>query len=169
MNQREIAHLVGVSQSTISAWLREGMPCRHPGGRGRACDIDASAALGWLDKRGIKPNVGRVKTAGLEVGDGDDRDVYKSARAKRENIEAQRAELRFKQEAGELLFKDDVARVVVAAVTEVRAGLEELPAKLASEISMMTDEAHVRALLTQEIERLLEHLSSRIAGLAGEA
>ncbi|HRQ59636.1 MAG TPA: terminase small subunit [Azoarcus taiwanensis] len=166
MNQRELADLVGVSQSTVSAWLREGMPCRHPGGRGRACNIDASAALAWLDKRGIKPNAGRVKAAGLEVGDGDDSDTYRTARAKRETIEAQRADLRLKQEAGELLFKDDVVRVVVAAFTEVRAGLEELPAKLASEIAMTTDEAHARALLTGEIERLLEHLSGRIAGLA---
>lgn len=166
MNQREMAHLVGVSQSTVSAWLREGMPCCHPGGRGRACVIDASAALAWLDKRGIKPNVGRVKAAGLEVGDGDDSDTYKTARAKREKIEALRAELRLKQEAGELVFKADVQQVLVSAFTEVRAGLEELPANLASEIAMTSDVGHARALLTGEIERLLEHLSRRLAGLA---
>lgn len=176
MNQTEIAHLVGVSPMTVSNWVREGMPCRHPGGRGRASDIDLAVALEWLAKRGIRPNVARdhalvipTDTAPDDDGsDGEGSADYKASRAKREHYAAAREEMRYRQEAGELLVAAEMESVVASAFTAVRTTLEALPEALALRLAATTDEAECRSMLADEIERTLQQLSDDLARMVEE-
>ena len=168
MNQTEMAHLVGVSPMTVSNWVREGMPCRHPGGRGRASDIDLATALEWLAKRGIRPNVARdhalvIPTDQASDDDGSDGDGgadYKASRAKREHYAAAREEMRYRQEAGELMAAAEVEAEVAAACTTIRTALESLPDSIAPRLAAASDENYCRNLLADEIERLLAQLSA---------
>ncbi|HHW65771.1 MAG TPA: terminase small subunit [Rhodocyclaceae bacterium] len=168
MNQTEMAHLVGVSPMTVSNWVREGMPCRHPGGRGRASDIDLATALEWLAKRGIRPNVARdhalvIPTDQAPDDDdsaGEDGADYKVSRAKREHYAAAREEMRYRQEAGELMVAGEVETAVADACTTIRTALEALPDALALRLAAASDENECRNLLADEIERMLEQLSA---------
>lgn len=167
MNQTEMAHLVGVSPMTVSNWVREGMPCRHPGGRGRASDIDLATALEWLAKRGIRPNVARDHALVIptdqatddDSSDGDGGADYKASRAKREHYAAAREEMRYRQEAGELMVASEVETAVADACTTIRTTLEVLPDVLAPRLAALTDENECRIFLADEIERVLEQLA----------
>ena len=171
MNQTEMAHLVGVSPMTVSNWVREGMPCRHPGGRGRSSDIDLAVALEWLTKRGIRPNVARDHALVVPTDPATDDDNgadeggadYKSSRAKREHFAAAREEMRYRQEAGELMIAAEVERAMADACTTIRAALEALPYRVSPQISAETSEEAIRTLLADAIEEMLTNLSADLA------
>ena len=171
MNQTEMAHLVGVSPMTVSNWVREGMPCRHPGGRGRSSDIDLAVALEWLTKRGIRPNVARDHALVVPTDPATDDDNgadeggadYKSSRAKREHFAAAREEMRYRQEAGELMIAAEVERAMADACTTIRAALEALPDRVSHQIAAETSEESIRTLLADAIEAMLADLAADLA------
>ena len=176
MNQTEMAHLVGVSPMTVSNWVREGMPCRHPGGRGRASDIDLSVALEWLAKRGIRPNVARDHALVIptdpapddDTADGEGGADYKASRAKREHFAAAREEMRYRQEAGELMIAAEVEQAMAAACTTIRMALETLPYRVSAQIAAETSEEAIRTLLADAIEAMLTDLSADLAKVSAE-
>lgn len=174
MNQTEMAHLVGVSPMTVSNWVREGMPTRHPGGRGRASDIDLAVALEWLAKRGIRPNVARDHALVIpadpapdddtaDTADGDGGADYKASRAKREHFAAAREEMRYRQEAGELMIAAEVEQAMADACTTIRVALEALPDRISHQIAAETSEEAIRTLLADAIEAMLTDLSADFA------
>ena len=171
MNQTEMAHLVGVSPMTVSNWVREGMPCRHPGGRGRSSDIDLAVALEWLARRGIRPNVARDHALVVPTDPATDDDNgadeggadYKSSRAKREHFAAAREEMRYRQEAGELMIAAEVERAMADACTTIRAALEALPDRVSHQIAAETSEESIRTLLADAIEAMLADLAADLA------
>ena len=156
---------------TVSNWVREGMPCRHPGGRGRSSDIDLAVALEWLAKRGIRPNVARDHALVVPTDPATDDDNgadeggadYKSSRAKREHFAAAREEMRYRQEAGELMIAAEVERAMADACTTIRAALEALPDRVSHQIAAETSEESIRTLLADAIEAMLADLAADLA------
>lgn len=177
MTQTEMAHLVGVSPMTVSNWVREGMPTRHPGGRGRASDIDLAVALEWLAKRGIRPNVARDHALVIpadpapddDTADGDGGADYKASRAKREHFAAAREEMRYRQEAGELMIAAEVEQAMADACTTIRVALEALPDRISHQIAAETSEEAVRTLLSDAIEAMLTDLSADFAKVSEDS
>ena len=88
------------------------------------------------------------------------------ARAKREHFAAEREEMRYRQEAGELLVAVEVEGEVATILTELRTRLEALPDTLGPQLAPITDEQQVRTRLAEEIELALGEVARRMGGVA---
>lgn len=52
MNAKELAEYLGVTPTAISNWLKEGLPCRNPGSRGRSGEFDRDECVEWVRRNG---------------------------------------------------------------------------------------------------------------------
>lgn len=86
---------------------------------------------------------------------------YQAARAKREHFAAEREEMRYRQEAGELMVAAEVEGAVASILTELRTRLEALPDVLGPQLAPVTDETQIRARLADEIEMALNEAARR--------
>lgn len=91
---------------------------------------------------------------------------YQAARAKREHYAAEREEMRYRQEAGELLVAVEVEGEVASILTELRTRLEALPDTLGPQLAPITDEQQVRTRLAEEIEMALGEVARRMGEVA---
>lgn len=91
---------------------------------------------------------------------------YQAARAKREHFAAEREEMRYRQEAGELLVAVEVEGEVASILTELRTRLEALPDTMGPQLAPITDEQQVRTRLAEEIEMALGEVARRMGEVA---
>lgn len=77
------------------------------------------------------------------------------ARAKRETHEANLAEMKERQRAGELVELAQVHLAYTTLAAQLRAALERIPDKLAPRLAAETDEHAVHALLLTELDQTL--------------
>jgi phage terminase Nu1 subunit (DNA packaging protein) len=84
------------------------------------------------------------------------------ARAKREHHEANIAAMREAQLAGDLVERKRVESALVGIAAQVRANFERLPDKLAEVLAAETDAHQAHALLTAEIDLVLEDLAAQV-------
>jgi hypothetical protein len=82
-------------------------------------------------------------------------DHYMAARARRERAEAALAEMRLAEISGRLVDAQAVRASYGARVAAVRDGFLQMPARLAAELAREADAAKVRAMLDEEIRRVL--------------
>jgi hypothetical protein len=86
--------------------------------------------------------------------------AYQHAKAFREKYNALSAKMAYEREMKTLLPADDVRQAVMDGDTIIRSRLESLPDQLAPQLAAETDEQRVRAILIEQIEHLLDDLSS---------
>ena len=87
------------------------------------------------------------------------------ARAKREHHEANIAAMREAQIAGDLVERKRVESALTGIAAQVRANFERLPDKLAEVLAAETDAHQAHALLTAEIDLVLEDLAAQVAAV----
>lgn len=86
--------------------------------------------------------------------------AYQHAKAFREKYNALSAKMAYEREMKTLLPADDVRQAVMDGDTIIRSRLESLPDQLAPLLAAEMDEQRVRAILIEQIEHLLNDLSS---------
>lgn len=69
-------------------------------------------------------------------------------------------------ELGQLMVGEEVLSTITSGVTALRVRLESLAFDLAPQLAAISDEAKVRALLTEEIDAALSELSRELGALA---
>lgn len=90
------------------------------------------------------------------------------ARAKRETHEANIAEMKERQYAGELVELQAVEKANADIFVQTRNALERIPDKLAERLAAESDPFACRELLTTEIEQTLTDLATALATLADQ-
>jgi hypothetical protein len=155
-----VAEALNVSGGRVSQLWKQGMP------RESVAD-----AVEWY-RRNIDPRlsptpfsgpdsppVGRkVASAVAEAYD------IAAARAKREHHEANLAEMRERHQAGELVELAAVEKRVDDAAAQIRLALERIADKLADRVAAETDPHACHALITAEVDQVLDDLAQvRIA------
>jgi hypothetical protein len=89
-------------------------------------------------------------------------DHYMAARTRRERAEAALAEARLGEVAGRLVDAQAVRAAYGARVAAVRDGFLQMPARLAAELAREGDAAKVRAMLDEEIRRVLMYFAEGV-------
>lgn len=83
-----------------------------------------------------------------------------AARAKREHHEANLAELKERQALGDLVEASRVIRSVTTWAAMARAAFEKIPDKVAERVAAESDAQQCHALLTAEIDLVLDDLAA---------
>lgn len=179
MTQAELAIALGISQAAVSKLARRGMPTdsveratrwrrRHlQTGRMKGIRADTIAPA---SKPATLPEPTTTTPEDLDLFPDEDQDEarmrqFRESRERREHYAAEMARINFERETGKLLLADEVVPLLAHAATELRTGLEQLPASVAPAL-VGQDEGRIAAALAAEIERLLNNLSAGFAALA---
>lgn len=126
----------------------------------------AVADIQWEANRRRAPNVTdassksppRLKEVALEADDGVP--SLEVSRRRREHHEANIAEMRERQKAGELVILADVHLAYTTLAAELRAALERIPDKLAARL-VEADSTVIHKLLTDEIDQALMDMAKQ--------
>ncbi len=144
VDAKQLAALVGTSQTTVGTWCNEGMPViRRKAVSGSAIEIDLRRALPWI------VNKRRDKETPMSE---------RWARARALKLERENA-----RHLGQLMLTDDAERMLEAVGQDLKGVLEGMPGRLANELAGMSankilerlrDEArHIRIHLAGSVER----------------
>lgn len=153
ITQAEYARHRGVSRAAVSDAVRQGR-ITLIGGK-----VDPVAADAQWNANTRNPKVPPIITS--PAGSVPDAAIPQSlydlqlARAKREYHEANIAEMRERQRAGELVELRDVQLAYTTLAAQLRAALERIPDKLAPRLAAESSANAVHALLVTELDQCL--------------
>jgi phage terminase Nu1 subunit (DNA packaging protein) len=148
-NKSKLADILGVTQTTLTMWQREGLPFATKRGRDNA--YETSDVIDWLLKRERT----KLSRAATESG-GIDIDHEK---ARKERALADKHEMDLSLRRGELLEASDVERVWLSRITAAKTRLMGIPRKCAPAVVMVTAPADAEAIIEQEVRDALEELA----------
>ena len=156
--QKTLADALGRHESFVTRYKAKGMPTGS-----------VEAAQEWVRKNvrpRIKPSAatdsgGRVPDTaphGKSDDAGSDDNTYWISRARREQAEAELAELKLAEQRGELLRIADVRSAYAKRAAGLREALLQIPMRLAAVLAAENDQARVHDRLQSELHAVLEQM-----------
>jgi transcriptional regulator with XRE-family HTH domain len=156
---QELADQVGLSKSTLAKYAREGW------------DRDPATLDDFRKQHRTKPVGTESLTPRMDrraPDEPDDDDSRRNWSDEYRRVRTLQAVVELKARQGELIRRDEVERLFVMRVAEVRAGLLLLPRQLARRLAHQ-DAATIEADLEAEVLALLERYSRGDTVLDGKA
>lgn len=156
VDKKQLAIAFGVSEPTILARVREGMPVIQRGSKGKAWRFDLAECINWDKERAIK------RVTGVIRGDETDANLKRrllEARVKREEHEAAKA-------AGEVAPLEEIEFAMTSVFTEVRQAMLAIPERVGLRVLALDDEGDIKELIRDEIDLALNALAD--ADLLGD-
>jgi len=166
LSYSQLGELLGISKQAVGKAVKAGMP------------VDSyEAAEAW---RSANLDVSRTKTGRVDVsarqsapvdgpGGADDDEpqatddaAYKKARTEREQIRRDREALQLEQERGQLVDKQEVARLRYTEFRALRDSLGHIGARTKDALSVETDPLMCEQIVTNELERVLSIFADQI-------
>jgi len=190
----EVARAVGCSDVAIHRARQRGRLPEHiftVNEQGKTCMIDleeatkvvasiigvrSSANMNGKGKEPDKPRRPPPRTQADDDAD-DDReeralraagivDKYQDARATREFYTAQKAELEYKQRAGQLVDKTELSTALFGVGRTFRDSLQQLRPRLAALLASERDEHRIDQIMQGEFDAMLEEVADALQRLA---
>ena len=150
VTQAEFARHLGVGRSYVTALKKAGRLVMDADGR-----VLVEESMASLARSTGAPERAAVVT-----------ELYQDNRDKRDHFAAEIARLDYEQRCGSLMVAGDVLAIVVGAMTTLRNRLESLPNVLAPQLSVVSDEKEIMALLADQIEQLLNECANDLGKLS---
>jgi len=143
VTQSAYAELRGVSPARVTAWIQAGQLVTIPHGKRRLVDVEASDRL---LKEVRDPQHDHVRKDIVDFGDGEEASGeegepveasrrYAEARARKEQANAQLAELKLDEERGRLVDRAAMTSAVYDLAKRHQTALLNLPARVAAEVA----------------------------------
>ncbi|GHC34610.1 hypothetical protein GCM10010082_31620 [Kushneria pakistanensis] len=153
LNKREYAEARGVSERTVTNWIKQGLPCEGSGKKGDPLRITLGDAIAWEIEREVSKQVG-----GGEEGETTfDQEELMKLRAERRDreysAELRKMELAVKQ--GQLIDLDMTERVLVEAMTQLAMILRPVGRKVIPKVITARNEAEGLQIWDGEVTRAL--------------
>lgn len=166
VKQSDLAKALGVDPALVTRYKARGMPVHS-----------IAAAQQWKieNVRSKVPAVGQAEKpspvtapqlplAAPDAGQQPDAPQaatgYSVDRARREKYEADLAEIKLREQQGDLVRRSDVRVEIAARLGEVRTNLLQIPARMAPLLAPETDQAKVHQLLDAELRNVLIKLTA---------
>lgn len=143
VNADQLCEIFGFSAKTLYNYKNQGMPIS--GKDGKSVLYDTVKIHEWLESRTLSQAEGTDLT---------------TERTRKTKIEADLAELEYKQRHGELVEMQEVKKEWEGLILSCRAKLMGLPSKLASVAMSLQSQDEIQQYITDEIYKSLEELSN---------
>lgn len=147
IQQKDIAAALGVSEATISDYVRRGMPTDS---------MEAAAA--WRAANVRQRAGGGHRDTDHQADEGAMQ--YSTARAMREAEEALMARMKREEMEGALIRVDAVRMAVAGTLAATREALLQIPARMATVLAAEASSERVHDLLRQELYQALAQLTA---------
>ena len=143
-NRAELAEFFGVSEPTVTAWMRDDMPVLEEGTNGKAYQFQASHCWAWRQAKKAQEELQRsearraieamrLKLIGGGAGDSI-RGLPPKERQQLYDVEAAHAKLC--RERNQTLDRDDVSGLITEILRLTRDGISQLPDVLERECNL---------------------------------
>lgn len=157
-SKQVLAEIHGVSQVTISNWMRKGLPVLAKDSQGRAALYDVPATISWR----IAQEVSRL-TSNPTSGEVLDKNAEE---ARLRKFQADKAEVEALKARQEAILVEDVKPILFEIAAIYAARLDALGGRLANELAATTEAAEVRKLLFEETRRVRAETADALADFA---
>ena len=143
MNKAQLEMALGVSQTTISNWLRQGLPFEEAGTNGRSYVFRLAVAHAWVQARRADDDAARahgdraaaqMQLALLGGETATPADGRLSLTDQRKLLELELQRMQAARLRGDLLRREDVVTLFEDVFAAIRDGLDALPDRIAREI-----------------------------------
>lgn len=142
VNKHDLSELLGISERTLTAWQKAGMPMQPRGVRGEPNGYSVPKVIRWWIKREV-----------AKVQDEQPRD--RLARVQGDEVELKLAERR-----GELIPKAAIRPAWLGHIVATRQALRALPAALAPAMAQLEGVDELRDFLAEAIDEALTKLAA---------
>lgn len=152
VNQSELADLYGVHRNTVANWIKRGLPVEQApnGKKGRAYKFNTAQVAQWKEEQAVNDATGDTEKASAE-------ELMRRKLA----AETTQAEIKAAEMRREVVFIDDVVRMMTDDVIKTKARLRTIPQRTSSRIVGQTDESIIKQILLSEIDLALNELANR--------
>jgi len=144
VNRAGLAAAMGVSETTVDRWVKEGCPIKTRGGRGRSHEFNVPDVVNWWGARE------RENAAGRDTSD------EKELRRRALIASTGEAELRFARLKNEVADIAEFERAQAKFAAAVRANVLNVPARAVLQLLGETDETAFKRKLRAELVLALE-------------
>jgi phage terminase Nu1 subunit (DNA packaging protein) len=146
VNREGLADVMGVSNTTVSAWAKRGCPYLQQGGAGREWQFNTAHVIEW-----------RLNEMAGKLGDGAK--DYDEGQARKMQADADLAEIKRDKERGKLIELQVVADVVRGEYATVRTRLGSLPGILAPRLDS-SRALEFQPVIAEVVDDILTELSA---------
>lgn len=153
VTQAECAQRLGVTQSLISRYVRDGKLSKLPNGR-----LDPERAA-----RELQQAVDPLKVPGRKTGRKTEPQPASSLYASQERRAralADKEELELAEMRGRLVDREEALRALTTLSRQTRDRIMGISARVASRLATMTNAAEIRGMLDDELRVALEELAA---------
>jgi phage terminase Nu1 subunit (DNA packaging protein) len=145
VNKAQLATALGASDTTLSNWLRRGLPFEEAGTNGREYKFRLSTAFAWV--QAMREGEAEARRAGDEAAaqlslallgdDALDRDAATLSPGEQKRLlEVELQRLQLAREKGALIKRDEVVGAFEDTFAAIRDALDALPDRLARELGV---------------------------------
>lgn len=147
----DAAAVLGKTPQAIRAWINQGAPLHFEGGpgRGNGMRVKVGDLLEWREGK-VSESFTKLNADGFNEREEKARERHHAANIK---------EREDRRQAGELVHIEAVAGIVELQFSEIRAGLQNLPSRMATELSVISDPREIREILRSEVHSVLVSLA----------
>ena len=148
MQTKTLAEALGLSRSMVSRLHKRGMPrdTVEAAQHWRSIHLEAARLKGTRMTIGASP----AEPADEDSLEGDDA-LYRRARARREQIRAQREGLELRRLRGSLIELDEIQRVSFTAYRALRDQILNVPARIRDRAAAEGDPLRIEAMIEAEL------------------
>lgn len=148
LNRSELAEFFGTSANTITEWIKAGMPVLRQGTNGTAYEFQASHCWAWkqnrdaalaADRQAAQETIAAMRLA-LTGGESGDSIQALPPKERREIIDLETAQERWKRERNMLLPREDVLELLESVLRLFRDGISNLPDYLEKRAGLTPDQ-----------------------------
>ena len=166
---RRMAAELGVSKSQVARDAQAGMPMTDAAAARlwRAAQHDMSRTVeGRVDRPAAPPVQPPAAPPSADddpaAADDEDTAAYRAARANRERINAERAQLELDQLRGRLVDRDEVARLRFTEFRSLRDGLGNIGARIKDACAVETDPLRCEILINDAVGEVLNAFADQV-------
>lgn len=160
VKKQELAAIHGVSQVTLSAWAKKGMPILTKDSQGRALLYDVPATIQWR----INHEISRLtENSGGEILDKN------AEEARLRKFQADKAEVEASLLRQESIKIDDARPILFEVAALYAARLDALGGRVANELAATDSAAEVRRILFEECRRIRAETADALAEFAAQS
>lgn len=144
VNRSGLAEFFGVALPTVDGWVRQGVPVKQRGGRGRQWEFDTADVFNWLRDKAVAEATGDVQADEAEL--------------KRRKLQAEttKAELELAKARGDVAPVREFERAQAAAFAQIRANIMNVPQRAVLQLLGETDETIFKEKLRAELTLALQ-------------
>ena len=151
VNKKELAAILGVTEKTLTSWQKSGMPIEVAGGRGSRNEYDTQIIIDWIvTQRLVKAGVGK----GEEAASAFD---YQIEKARLKHWQATEKELSVRENAKQLLKREELEFKLGQMITSVKSALLNVPDRVAQRLSLTKSQKEV---LEEEVKTSLNSMEA---------